>query len=90
MSNTTSIRLQTFKKNLICVDCGITGLHFWVECSPGHFDYHLNLYEINKVGDEILMTKDHIIPKSKNGKETLDNMQTMCTHCNYKKGSIIR
>lgn len=89
-ANTSSVRLQTFKKNLTCVDCGIKATHFWVECNPGCFNYHLNLYGINKAGDEVLMTKDHIIPKSKNGKETLDNMQTMCTRCNNKKGNTIR
>lgn len=88
--NTSSVRLQTFKKNLTCVDCGIKGLHFWAECNPGCFNYHLNLYGINKAGDEVLMTKDHIIPKSKNGKDTLNNMQTMCTKCNNKKGNTIR
>ena len=88
--NTSSVRLRTFKKNLTCVDCGISGLHFWAECNPGCFNYPLNLYGINEAGDEILMTKDHIIPRSKNGKDTIDNMQTMCTKCNDKKGNTIR
>lgn len=87
--NTSSVRLRTFKENLTCVACGITGLHFWAECNPGCFNYHLNLYGINEAGDEVLMTKDHIIPKSKNGKDTIDNMQTMCTKCNGKKGNKI-
>jgi len=38
-------------------------------------------------GHEVLMTKDHIIPKSKGGKNTLKKYQTMCTHCNCRKGS---
>ena len=33
------------------------------------------------------MTKDHIIPKSKGGKDILDNFQTMCFECNTKKGN---
>lgn len=85
--NTSSVRLQTFKKSLTCVDCGVTGMHFWVECNPGCYNYHLNLYGITMAGDEILMTKDHIIPKSKNGSSSLSNMQTMCTKCNCKKGN---
>jgi len=47
--------------------------------------YHLNLYAIDDKGEEVLMTKDHIIPKSKGGSEKLDNMQTMCTFCNCEK-----
>ena len=49
--------------------------------------YHFNLYGINRNGHEVLMTKDHIIPKSRGGKNNLSNYQTMCTKCNAKKGS---
>ena len=32
------------------------------------------------------MTKDHILPKSRGGKNHISNMQTMCCRCNSKKG----
>lgn len=32
------------------------------------------------------MTKDHILPERFGGKDTLSNMQTMCTKCNHAKG----
>jgi 5-methylcytosine-specific restriction endonuclease McrA len=35
------------------------------------------------------MTKDHIFPKSKGGKDVIENMQTMCTICNKNKGSDV-
>ena len=47
--------------------------------------FHFNMYGINEDGREVLMTKDHIIPKSKGGKNGLSNYQTMCTKCNAKK-----
>lgn len=35
----------------------------------------------------ILMTVDHIVPKSMGGGNTLDNMQPMCSPCNNKKSN---
>ena len=35
--------------------------------------------------DGTMMTKDHIIPKSKGGPDCIDNFQTMCEECNKKK-----
>ena len=49
----------------------------------------MNLYAINEKGEEVLMTKDHIEPKSLGGKNSLNNYQTMCTICNCEKGSKI-
>lgn len=41
--------------------------------------------------NEVLMTKDHIIPKSKGGKNNLSNYQPMCCICNKQKdNNIIR
>jgi 5-methylcytosine-specific restriction endonuclease McrA len=52
-----------------------------------HDRYHFNLYGYNERGEEIMLTKDHIIPKSKEGKNDIDNYQTMCCKCNWKKGN---
>jgi len=49
--------------------------------------YHFNLYAIDKNGDEVLMTKDHVIPRSKGGPDKVENYQTLCTKCNSKKGN---
>ena len=32
---------------------------------------------------------DHIIPKSKGGKDHIDNYQLMCEECNSKKGATL-
>lgn len=33
------------------------------------------------------MTVDHIIPKSRGGKDTWDNLVTACVSCNNRKGN---
>jgi len=68
----SSLRLYCFAVNGIeCVYCGIKGSFFAKE-KHAHSDrnYHLNFY--SKVGGkDVLMTMDHIIPKSRGGKNTL-------------------
>lgn len=85
-----SHRYQTFlNSGIACVTCGLEGTFFGVEAFPDNKDngpYHMNLYAI-KDGAEVLMTKDHIVPKSKGGKNSLNNYQTMCSVCNVEKGN---
>jgi 5-methylcytosine-specific restriction endonuclease McrA len=35
----------------------------------------------------VLMTQDHIMPRSKGGANRLENLQTMCCVCNNRKGN---
>ena len=82
-----SLRYKVFKQfGCKCVVCGIEGEFFALEAHPGNTRYHFNLYALNAEGDEVLMTKDHIIPKIEGGPDTLENLQTMCTICNELKG----
>lgn len=82
-----SDRYRTFfTKGTKCVCCGIEGKYFAKEKdSLLKNRYHLNLYALDSEGKEILMTKDHIIPKSKGGKNHISNYQTMCINCNKQK-----
>lgn len=76
-----------FIKGCSCVKCGIEGKYFAKERAIKDKSYHLNLYGIDDNGQEVLITKDHIIPKSKGGKDILENYQTMCIRCNEEKGN---
>lgn len=88
--NPTSLRYKVFKtKGVKCVKCGIEGKYFIKERDINNPYYHLNLYAIDENGNEILMTKDHIFPKSKGGKDIIENFQTMCFKCNIEKGNIV-
>lgn len=83
-----SQRFQTFfTKGLKCACCGIEGKYFVKEKDFNAARYHLNLYVLDESGNEVLMTKDHIVPRSKGGASELYNYQTMCVKCNIAKGS---
>ena len=83
-----SQRFQTFfTKGLKCASCGIEGKYFGKENDFNAARYHLNLYALDESGNEVLMTKDHIVPRSKGGASELYNYQTMCVKCNIAKGS---
>lgn len=76
-----------FTKGIKCACCGIEGKYFAKEKRIKDKSYHLNLYGIDDNGQEVLITKDRIIPKSKGGKDELENYQTMCVKCNERKGN---
>lgn len=81
-----SLRYMTFyQKGTTCVCCGRQGAYFKLDIGDSHSKYsnrrHFNLYS----EDGILMTKDHINPQSKGGRNNIENMQTMCSICNSKK-----
>lgn len=86
-------KFKTFiKSGATCVACGLRGEYFVIErVFPPPFPpnsgagWGLQLYGV-KDGKEVLITKDHIMPKSKKGSNHIDNLQTMCYPCNYAKG----
>lgn len=72
--------LQVFKnKGFICVSCSRVGTYFTYD------GVAYRLYS----EDGMLMTKDHILPKSRGGNNTIKNLQTMCLKCNQAKGNAI-
>lgn len=94
---TSSLRLELFRQNPKCVSCHRIGQLWILESHRRNEPPHLNLYH---VGEEdcgewkklckdglVMMTKDHIVPRSKGGPTTLENLQTMCAICNGKKGN---
>jgi hypothetical protein len=81
-----SSRYFVFRENLCCSACGLQGVKFCLELSPSDKNPHFNLYAIEN-GRFILMTKDHMHPKSYGGIDIHSNYQTMCAICNNLKGS---
>lgn len=90
-----SDRYKLFKqKGVVCVTCGLIGMFFakertYTKKPTKIVSWHMNLYAIDDNGKEVLMTKDHIVPKKHDGPDHIDNYQTMCQVCNGDKGSNI-
>ena len=81
-----SLRYMTFyQKGTKCICCGREGTYFKLCVDETINRRHFNLY----ADDGTLMTKDHIMPKSKGGNNTVENLQTMCTICNKEKGNKV-
>lgn len=72
-----------------CAKCGLKAKFFAREREKGkkkrHQKWHLALYGITNSGQEVKMTKDHIVPKAKGGKNNINNYQVLCYDCNQKK-----
>jgi 5-methylcytosine-specific restriction endonuclease McrA len=86
-----SVRYQVFNRSLVCVSCGTRGVYFALEQGQGTDKKdraHFNLYALRD-GKEVMMTKDHIIPRKLGGTEIMENLQTMCQPCNTRKGHNI-
>ncbi len=81
-----SHRYFLFSEERKCVVCGVEGTRMVLELPPGSQCPHFNFYAIEG-GEYLLMTKDHKVPKSLGGKNSLENYQTMCAICNGIKGS---
>lgn len=87
-----SARLLCFKTHgTTCACCGIEGKFFAVEkITNGNVETpHLNLYAHDEYDHEILMTKDHIVPRSGGGGDHVNNLQPMCVDCNRIRGRTV-
>ena len=59
-----SDRYKTFlTSGTKCVNCGLKAKYFAKERNWKHIQYHFNLYGTDANNEEVLFTKDHIIPK---------------------------
>lgn len=81
-----SMTLRTFMKyGVVCAKCGTKARYFTLYKDKQH--YFLQLFSCDEEGNEVLMTKDHIVPRSKGGANDIRNYQPMCAICNTKKGN---
>lgn len=76
-------RMALLGREKECRCCGHTGVLFRLEIS-GCLKPHFNLYAAHQDG-LLLMTMDHIVPKSQDGETNPENLQLLCKICNEKK-----
>lgn len=90
--NVDSVRLRVFlTKGCTCVSCGLTGTHFRAERGSSLDERpHVNLYGAGPTGLEVMLTVDHVFPKSRGGPRSIDNLQVMCAPCNARKGARVQ
>ena len=83
----THRRLRVFHhKGLKCVNerCNKEGKYL-IKAMNKAGGFHVDLY----TADFELMTIDHIVPRSKGGKDELENLQPMCNSCNANKADKV-
>lgn len=89
-------RLRIIKKSPVCACCGVRATDVSIDLDAqqtkekGEPRYHVNFYA--RTGDHqsdkihlVLMTRDHVKPRSKGGEENEANSQTLCFNCNALK-----
>lgn len=82
-----SPRYFVLQKNPACIACGLNGTTMFLEQHPADRAPHFNLYAIEN-GQLVMLTKDHIMPKSKGGPNIIDNYVTLCSICNNIKANF--
>ncbi len=82
-----SDRYKLFKISPSCCACGLIGTKFILQHKTGENLSHFQFYG-EEDGRDVLMTRDHITPKSYGGEDDLSNYATLCYICNQIKGSL--
>lgn len=82
-------RYKMFKKfGFKCQHCSAIGIEVLKIKDINEGEVY-KVITIDNEGNENFLTIDHIIPKSKNGKNNIKNVQPLCYTCNNKKGNLI-
>jgi len=82
-----SQRYLLFKRSgCTCVECGLVADRCILIAEPnGNNRGHFEFAGVDSSGTLVIMTKDHIIPRSLGGNDILENYQPMCEVCNKNK-----
>ncbi len=87
--NMGSDRMRCLQRSPRCECCGLEGIQFQLEQPLRDKRPHFNLYGMDTDGDLVMLTKDHIVPRSRGGGNHPSNLQTLCCVCNEKKRDLL-
>ena len=83
-----SVTAKVIAHNPKCAICGAAATKVFLCKSEDKGNYSLCFYT-EKNGKLILLTKDHIIPRSQGGGNGMSNLQPCCQACNVTKADTI-
>lgn len=88
--NIASDKYQVFNRSRTCACCGVVGNRlFLANYEENRFNFQLFAEVKDRPESKepifVLMTKDHILPKSQNGTDEFANYQCLCAACNFAK-----
>lgn len=90
--NARLIEMASFSRLDTCAGCGCQIDGFFIgynhACGPTE-SLERGVFSLVPVIQGRLVTCDHIIPQTLGGRDTGQNMQTMCVTCNSNKGHLI-
>lgn len=73
-----------------CQHCGVKGTHiiYYRHKNEPENTVHVDTIAVSKT-NVILLTKDHILPKSLGGSNKPSNLRVLCRPCNLKRGNTL-
>lgn len=84
LSKTAKVIIQG---NYRCISCNLVATHVVICKDKGSQVYSARFFGYSNETGWNIFTKDHILPKSEDGRDSYKNLQCMCYSCNQEKAS---
>lgn len=78
------VKYVPVKSKMVCEHCGAFVHHFTIDGQV------VRPIVLRKDGTFDILTRDHIIPRSKGGTLARDNVRVLCRTCNNERGNYLR